>query len=105
MIMGFNGIAPHAEPDFDAYPMIGFKADHFHQVKVNNQFNNYTWLINNDDGIPLDKEWEPSADWYNPVKVHEFIQTLEIPQDAKDRLLELRPDTYLGKAPELARRA
>ena len=33
--------------------------------------------INNDDGVPLDKEWEPSADWYNPVKVHEFIQTLK----------------------------
>ncbi len=37
--------------------------------------------------------------------IREFIQTLEIPQDAKDRLLELRPDTYIGKAPELARRA
>ncbi len=37
--------------------------------------------------------------------IREFIQTLEIPQDAKNRLLELRPDTYIGKAPELARRA
>ena len=37
--------------------------------------------------------------------IREFIQTLEIPQDAKDRRLELRPDPYIGKAPELARRA
>ena len=37
--------------------------------------------------------------------IRESIQTLEIPQDAKNRLLELRPDTYIGKAPELARRA
>ena len=50
---GTAGIAPHAEPDFDAYPMIGFKADHYKQIVVNNQFNNYTWLIDNADGIPM----------------------------------------------------
>ncbi|HBC69542.1 MAG TPA: adenylosuccinate lyase, partial [Sutterella sp.] len=37
--------------------------------------------------------------------IREFIQTLEIPEDAKARLMELRPDTYIGKAAELARRA
>ncbi len=33
-----------------------------------------------------------------------FIETLEIPQDEKQRLLQLSPDTYIGKAAELAKR-
>ena len=33
-----------------------------------------------------------------------FINSLEIGQEAKDRLLTLRPQTYIGLAPELARR-
>ena len=53
MIFGFNGIAPHAEPDFDAYPMVGIKADHYKQIVVNNQFNNYTWTFENEDGVPM----------------------------------------------------
>lgn len=36
--------------------------------------------------------------------IRAFVQTLEIPQDAKDRLLKLTPDQYIGKAPELAKR-
>ena len=53
MILGFNGIAPHAEPDFETYKITGFKADHFKQVVINNQFNNYTWTFDNADGIPM----------------------------------------------------
>ena len=35
-----------------------------------------------------------------------FVETLDgLPQDAKDRLLALRPETYLGAAAELAREA
>jgi len=33
-----------------------------------------------------------------------FIQTLEIPEAEKQRLLQLSPDTYIGKAADLARR-
>lgn len=33
-----------------------------------------------------------------------FIQNLAIPEEEKERLLALRPDTYLGKAAELAKR-
>ncbi len=40
-----------------------------------------------------------------PEVIHAFIETLEIPEDAKMRLRELTPATYIGKAPELARRA
>jgi adenylosuccinate lyase len=33
-----------------------------------------------------------------------FIETLAIPEDEKQRLLQLSPDTYIGKAAELAKR-
>ena len=36
--------------------------------------------------------------------LHEFIKTLEIPESAKNSLLELRPATYVGKAIELAKK-
>ncbi len=37
--------------------------------------------------------------------MREFIKTLEIPEDAKERLLAMTPASYIGKAAELARRA
>ena len=36
--------------------------------------------------------------------LHDFITTLAIPDEAKARLLALRPDTYLGYASTLAKR-
>ncbi len=36
--------------------------------------------------------------------MREFISTLDLPADAKARLIELTPATYIGKAAELARR-
>ncbi len=38
-------------------------------------------------------------------QLHEFIGTLDIPDDARRRLLELTPATYLGLAAKLAREA
>jgi adenylosuccinate lyase len=35
--------------------------------------------------------------------LHEFIATLDIPDDEKSRLLQLTPATYLGLAEQLAR--
>ena len=40
----------------------------------------------------------------NEQIMREFIETLEIPADAKERLMELTPATYVGKAEELAKR-
>ena len=40
-----------------------------------------------------------------PETLRDFIAQLDIPADAKNVLMELTPATYLGKAPELARRA
>ncbi|TXH47411.1 MAG: adenylosuccinate lyase, partial [Burkholderiaceae bacterium] len=36
--------------------------------------------------------------------IQAFIQTLELPQEEKDRLLAMTPGSYTGKAEELARR-
>ena len=38
-----------------------------------------------------------------PEAIHEFILSLEIPEDARQRLLALKPATYLGYAASLAR--
>ena len=40
-----------------------------------------------------------------PETIHDFVQQLDIPVEAKARLLELTPGTYIGKAVELAKRA
>jgi adenylosuccinate lyase len=37
--------------------------------------------------------------------LHEFVRALSIPSEARDALLALTPAGYIGKAPELARRA
>ncbi len=37
--------------------------------------------------------------------LHEFVRGLSIPPEARDALLALTPTSYIGKAPELARRA
>ena len=44
-------------------------------------------------------------DGINEKVMADFIAGLEIPEDAKARLLALRPSTYVDKAAELARRA
>jgi|GEM_PF-36061 len=40
-----------------------------------------------------------------PEVIHEFIETLELPADAKERLQKLTPATHIAKAVESARRA
>lgn len=40
-----------------------------------------------------------------PETIHEFVSGLDIPEEAKARLMELTPGTYIGKAVELAKRA
>jgi adenylosuccinate lyase len=37
--------------------------------------------------------------------MREFIAGLDLPQSEKDRLLRLEPSTYVGLAPELAKRS
>ncbi len=50
------------------------------------------------------KELTRGQSGINRVSLQAFIATLEIPEAEKQRLLQLGPDTYTGKAAELAKR-
>jgi adenylosuccinate lyase len=50
------------------------------------------------------KELTRGQSGINRVSLAAFIQTLAIPEDEKQRLLQLSPETYIGKAAELAKR-
>lgn len=50
------------------------------------------------------KELTRGMSGINRESLRVFITTLEIPEDEKQRLLQLSPDSYIGKAAELAKR-
>lgn len=50
------------------------------------------------------KELTRGKNGINRTTLHAFIDTLNIPQTEKQRLFQLSPDTYIGKAAELAKR-
>jgi adenylosuccinate lyase len=50
------------------------------------------------------KELTRGKDGINRASLQAFINTLEIPAQEKQRLLQLTPETYIGKAAELAKR-
>ncbi len=50
------------------------------------------------------KELTRGQSGINRASLQAFISTLEIPETEKQRLLQLSPDTYIGKAAELAKR-
>ena len=50
------------------------------------------------------KELTRGKDGINRASLQAFINTLEIPAQEKQRLLQLSPDTYIGKAAEMAKR-
>ncbi|MDP4029136.1 MAG: adenylosuccinate lyase [Gallionella sp.] len=50
------------------------------------------------------KELTRGQEGINRTSLQAFIATLEIPAAEKQRLLQLSPDTYIGKAAELAKR-
>jgi adenylosuccinate lyase len=50
------------------------------------------------------KELTRGKDGINRASLQAFINTLEIPEQEKQRLLQLSPETYTGKAAELAKR-
>ncbi|MBK9160807.1 MAG: adenylosuccinate lyase [Nitrosomonadales bacterium] len=50
------------------------------------------------------KELTRGQSGINRASLQAFIETLEIPEAEKQRLLKLTPDTYIGKAAELAKR-
>jgi adenylosuccinate lyase len=50
------------------------------------------------------KELTRGKDGINQASLRAFIQTLQIPADAKQYLLDLTPASYIGKANELAKK-
>jgi adenylosuccinate lyase len=50
------------------------------------------------------KKLTRGQDGINRASLQAFIATLEIPEAEKQRLLQLSPDTYIGKAADLAKR-
>ncbi|MBI3479379.1 MAG: adenylosuccinate lyase [Nitrosomonadales bacterium] len=50
------------------------------------------------------KELTRGKDGINRASLQAFINTLDIPEDEKQRLLQLSPDSYTGKAANLAKR-
>ena len=39
--------------DYDQYPIFGIKADKKVTTMLNGEYENYTWYVNNDDGVPM----------------------------------------------------
>jgi predicted esterase len=53
LFLGYNGMKRFDAFDFSVYPVAGFKADRIDVVKLNNEYCNTTWRINNDDDVPM----------------------------------------------------
>jgi pimeloyl-ACP methyl ester carboxylesterase len=52
LFLKYNGMDPVAF-DFNFNPVVGFNADRMVRVKVNGEYDNYSWYLNNDAGVPM----------------------------------------------------
>ena len=50
--MKLNGLE-QISYDFEKYPMSGFRADIYYEKLLNNEYMNRTWLMTNEDGVPM----------------------------------------------------
>jgi predicted esterase len=53
LFLGYNGMKKVDVFDFDAYPIAGFPANRIDNVKLNDEYNNTTWYVNDSDGFPM----------------------------------------------------
>lgn len=53
LFLGYNGMKVIDAFDFATHPINGFKADRFEKTRLNDEYDNYCWYLNNDDGIPM----------------------------------------------------
>jgi hypothetical protein len=51
--LGYNGTKKIDTFDSNTYPVAGFKADPIENIKLNNEYKNTSWYINNADGVPM----------------------------------------------------
>jgi pimeloyl-ACP methyl ester carboxylesterase len=53
LFLGYNGMQPIAAFDFKTYPVSGFKADRTERTKLNGEYDNHRWYINDAAGVPM----------------------------------------------------
>jgi poly(3-hydroxybutyrate) depolymerase len=53
LFLGYNGMKRIDAFDFTANPINGFKADSMTRVKLNGEYDNSRWYINDADGVPM----------------------------------------------------
>jgi len=53
LFLGYNGIKTIDPFDFVTHPVNGFKSDRLEKIKLNNEYDNYCWYLNNGDGVPM----------------------------------------------------
>jgi len=53
LYLGFNNMDPLPERDFDKYPITGFGASTCTYTRIHNEYDNYQWLFNTKEGIPM----------------------------------------------------
>ncbi len=53
LFLGYNGMETIEPYDFKAWPVNGFKADYMIKVKVNGEYDNTSWTLNDKDNIPM----------------------------------------------------
>jgi pimeloyl-ACP methyl ester carboxylesterase len=53
LFLGYNDIKTITPFDFAANPVNGFKADRLEKIRLNDEYDNYCWYLNNGDGIPM----------------------------------------------------
>jgi len=52
LFLGYDGMSTVIY-DFKNYPLVGFKADRMQTIKLNDEYNNTRWYIDNADGFPM----------------------------------------------------
>ena len=53
LFLGYNGMKTIDPFDFKTYPINGFKADSVVKIKLNHEYGNTRWYLNNADGVPM----------------------------------------------------
>jgi pimeloyl-ACP methyl ester carboxylesterase len=53
LFLGYNGMETIEPYDFKTWPVNGFKADYMIKVKVNGEYDNTSWTLNDKDNIPM----------------------------------------------------
>jgi len=52
LFLGYDGM-PTVQYDFKTYPVTGLKADRVEKIKLNGEYSNTRWYINNPEGFPM----------------------------------------------------